>query len=347
LAFSASSLRSAAPVTANYTWNIFDPNGGPLTCTLDVDDDGTIERTITPCDSGNVGVANFTTAGTRTARLTVSDGVFAPVTATSSVLVDAGPSEPYGITLRLDPSTNPIYANAFALAAVRWAEVITAGVPDQYAEIGPVPLIYPWIPPFAGVIDDVLIDARVVPLDGPGQILGRASSLGVRNGGSGLPYWGVMEFDADDLADLAAEGTLNAVILHEMAHVLGLGPSWILRGMIGGPLGDPRFTGLGATAEWQQLGGIGQPPIEDDGGPGTMLVHWRDETFGNELVTGYLSALPNPLSRMTIASLADLGYGVNFAAADPYALPSNWGYIVDADDQRRPSRELRMEWIIP
>lgn len=339
-AFSAASLRSAAPVTAGYTWNVSDPNGGPLSCTLDVDDDGTVERTISPCDSSNVGTANFTTPGTRTARLTVSDGDFPAVSATTTVSVDPGPSESYAITLRLDPSMPPTYQAAFNAAAARWSQVITAGVPDQYAEIGPVPVVFPWVPPYSGMIDDVLIDARSAPIDGAGQILGHAGALGVRAGG--FAYWGVMEFDEADLADLAADGQLNAVILHEMGHILGIGQGWITQNLTTGIPADPRYTGISGNAVWQELGGPGQAPVEDDGGVGTQWVHWREETFGRELMTGYLGAPPSPLSKLTIASLADLGYGVDYSAADPYSLPGGWSYLIDG-----PREPLRVEWVSP
>jgi hypothetical protein len=38
-------------------------------------------------------------------------------------------------------------------------------------------------------------------------------------------------------------------------------------------------------------------------------------------MTGTLNSGTNPISRITIASLADLGYSVNNAAADPYVKP--------------------------
>ena len=38
----------------------------------------------------------------------------------------------------------------------------------------------------------------------------------------------------------------------------------------------------------------------------------------NELMTGYLSAGDNPLSRLSIATLQDLGYSVDYSQADPY-----------------------------
>jgi hypothetical protein len=39
-------------------------------------------------------------------------------------------------------------------------------------------------------------------------------------------------------------------------------------------------------------------------------------------MTGFLNMGLNPLSRLTVGSLEDLGYAVNYTAADPYTLPS-------------------------
>ena len=56
------------------------------------------------------------------------------------------------------------------------------------------------------------------------------------------------------------------------------------------------------------------------GGTGTADAHWRESVFGNELMTGFVDAGTNPLSRVSVASMADLGYAVNLAGADPYTL---------------------------
>jgi hypothetical protein len=40
-------------------------------------------------------------------------------------------------------------------------------------------------------------------------------------------------------------------------------------------------------------------------------------------MTGFLNGGVNPTNRVTVASLQDLGYQVNLAAADPYTLPSS------------------------
>ena len=39
-------------------------------------------------------------------------------------------------------------------------------------------------------------------------------------------------------------------------------------------------------------------------------------------MTGFINAGANPISRVTIGSMQDLGYVVNMAAAEPYALPA-------------------------
>jgi hypothetical protein len=44
---------------------------------------------------------------------------------------------------------------------------------------------------------------------------------------------------------------------------------------------------------------------------------------GVELMTGFIDPSSNPLSRVTVASLADLGYTVSFAAVDAYTLPGS------------------------
>ena len=104
-----------------------------------------------------------------------------------------------------------------------------------------------------------------------------------------------------------------------MGHILGIGTLWSSKGLKSGFT----YTGSNALAEYRVLSGNSSAlsiPLETGGGSGTAGVHWSEATFGNELMTGYVGSAPDPLSRMTIASLKDLGYSVNLGAADPYAL---------------------------
>ena len=49
------------------------------------------------------------------------------------------------------------------------------------------------------------------------------------------------------------------------------------------------------------------------GGSGTAGGHWRETTFKTELMTGFLnSGVKNPLSRLSVGTLQDMGYTAVF-----------------------------------
>jgi len=199
----------------------------------------------------------------------------------------------------------------FNTAAARWAQLITGDLPNATYQ--------------GQTVDDVLIAASAVPIDGVNGILGQAAPDAFRSG-SLLPYHGFMQFDTADIASLEASGQLQSVILHEMGHVLGIGTIWSAKGLLSGVgTTNPIFVGAQATAAYNQIFGTTATgvPVEGGGGGGTQYSHWRESILQTELMTGYLnSGVPNPLSRITVASLADLGYTVNLAMADPYTKPS-------------------------
>lgn len=196
-------------------------------------------------------------------------------------------------------------------AVNRWEQIIVGDVPD---------VVYQ-----GQTIDDIRIDISAVPIDGVDGILGQAGPTAFRSG-SYLPYLGMIQLDTYDVAAMQSDGSLLAVIEHEMAHVLGFGTIWDDLGLLSGAgTSNPIFTGAQATAAYNALfnktaAGV---PVEADGGPGTALAHWDETLFNNELMTGYIGAGSNPLSRITIASMADIGYQVNMAVADPYTPPSS------------------------
>jgi hypothetical protein len=175
-------------------------------------------------------------------------------------------------------------------------------------------------------VDDLVIVARVTAIDGVGQVLASAGQCITRTQ-SGFPVIGVMRFDADDIAGLESTGRLEAVVLHEMLHVIGIGTMWRSRDLLfGAGTGDPRFAGLMASAQCQAAGGIsscidGRVPVENTGGPGTGDVHWREAVFDREVMTGFVETDPDmPLSAVSIASLADLGYTINLLSSDPFVI---------------------------
>lgn len=76
-------------------------------------------------------------------------------------------------------------------------------------------------------------------------------------------------------------------------------------------------------------------PLETGGGSGTGGIDWSEAVFGNEIMTGFIGSAPDPLSILTNATLRDLDYSVNCAAADADAMPGaqRLGHAVDR--QRR------------
>lgn len=244
----------------------------------------------------------------------------------------AGASSPFTIELRFLGGLDDAQRGAFAAAADRWARVVVGELPGVLAD--------------GEYIDDVLVLVQGVDLDGPGGVVGQAGPTHLRpaaaEAAAYLPAKGVMSFDVADLARLAADGTLVDLLTHELGHVLGFGTTWKHKGLISGETSyNPTFAGDAAIAEYQALRGGGRPrrvPVEDTGGPGTRGGHWREALLPRELMAcaswpaeGSSSAAA-PLSRLTAASLADLGYQVDLDGAEPYTLPD----LLSADDAEAP-----------
>jgi hypothetical protein len=221
----------------------------------------------------------------------------------------------YKIEVRFLCGLNAAQKAAFKGAADRWSRVIIGDVPSVLVS--------------GEVIDDLLIEAQGVAIDGPGKILGQAGPTSLRPMSAGvnafLPAKGIMSFDTADLAKMQTDGTLLDVITHEMGHVIGIGTIWARKQLlVGAGSVNPTFKGTNAKREYGVLKGTGPVavPVENSGGAGTRDGHWRESVFRNELMSGFIAAPGNPLSRLTVASLKDLGYVVNLSAAEPYALPN-------------------------
>jgi hypothetical protein len=222
---------------------------------------------------------------------------------------------PFTIEVRFLGGLSATQQAAFKAAADRWTTMIVGDLPSVQVD--------------NEIVDDVLILAQGAAIDGPGLILGQAGPTHLRPAGAGktafLPAKGIMSFDTADLLKMESNGTLNDVITHEMGHVLGIGTVWSLKNLLAGATGsNPTFTGSGAMTAYKALRAATRRrrvPVENTGGPGTRGSHWRETVFRNELMSGFIAAPGNPLSRLTVASLADLGYEVDLAASEPYALP--------------------------
>jgi len=210
-------------------------------------------------------------------------------------------------------------------AAARWERIIIGDVPSIE---GPIPSSFPGFPDAVGageILDDLVIEVALAPIDGPGGILGQAGPSFVRTADF-LTISGVMFFDVDDLAFLEQLDLFEEVIVHEMGHVLGIGTLWNVapfgfdRTLRQGSDDDPFFAGSKANVFWNAEGGTDLLPIEGDFGPGTRFGHWDEEALDNELMTGFLNLGENPLSRITAGSMRDLGYR-SASVGESYDLP--------------------------
>lgn len=262
-------------------------------------------------------------------------------------------SYPAGFSIELDYLTaiDSTHREAFEAASSRWSQLVTADLPDQTFSS---PQNFDFCADGAGdrsaPIDDMLIFVRVDSIDGPGNVLGQAGPCTVRTDGETGGYLtassGRMTFDEADLDQLAADGELEAVILHEMGHVLGIGSLWPSQSLVDTTVADdPVFTGAAGRVGFSEVGGDtydGVPvPVANTGGSGTELAHWRESVLDNELMTGFLnSGQANPLSEVTVRSLGDQFYAVDPSAADSYQVPSGSALRTSSVDRRELGDDL-------
>lgn len=263
------------------------------------------------------------------------------------------PSEPktrnsgFDIEVRYFEPLTPLQTAAFQAAAARWQSVITGDLPDVNITTGTGVTANRCNirhPAFTGLIDDLLIFVDVDSIDGPNAQVGAGGPCFFRNG-SRLTVIGVMKFDRADMQIMQANGTLQNVILHEMGHVLGFSPdAWSELGLVADPdSDDPIFTGANARNRFVLAGGTSPSgvPLENTGGAGTRGAHWRETVFGAELMTGFISTGLTPLSAITLGSLADIGYEVDYGAADTYSIPGMAALRVDEPAMRINEQIIR------
>lgn len=262
------------------------------------------------------------TALPQTARATF--GTMASVDLSASVQSD------YDVDIRFfGPDVTPDQQALFTNAAARIRAIVVGDVPDAQLVNTNVSsdCEVPGLPTLNETIDDLVIYASVQPIDGAGKILAEAGPCTYRPSAQGnLTAVGVLLLDSADVATMQAQGILQDVITHEMLHVVGIGTLWSTKNLLSGEgTSAVAYLGTQGLAGCVSDGGTGvcpqSVPVENNGIPGTADSHWREVTFGSELMTGYVNYGGMPLSAITVGSLADMGYLVNPLAADPYRVP--------------------------
>ncbi|MCZ6754870.1 MAG: hypothetical protein O7E49_06125, partial [Gemmatimonadetes bacterium] len=222
----------------------------------------------------------------------------------------------YNIELRFVTAATMLQKQAFGNAAGDWMTAIGGNLAAIDFSSSPFPNSCGGLfnePVLDTFVDDLLIWVVFAFIDGPDGVLAQAGPCLIRSTGN-LPIVGGMKFDTADLPP--SSGSLEDISLHEMGHVIGFGAGiWNLVNLnlfqnpsctiVAGacnpdlPGADTHFTGANANARWVSVGGGGwipptsatsAVPLENSqGGPGTRDSHWRESTFVNELMTGFIT----------------------------------------------------------
>lgn len=232
--------------------------------------------------------------------------------------------EPFRIDVQYLTTPPAAVAQALAMATARWQTVLTVGAGDRDVVL-PAGTCDPLQRAVTIPEGHLVLYVTIRPIDGRDNTLAEAAPCFVMES-TGLPLAGVIELDAADIAGALADGTLDDIARHEIGHVLGFGTLWTDQGLLGGSVTTQLyFAGASARSLFAASGGtafLGVPvPVEMNGGEGTAGGHWRSTVFGPELMIGEVDyRYQMPLSRVTVASFADLGYEVDVNAADPFVI---------------------------
>jgi hypothetical protein len=190
-------------------------------------------------------------------------------------------------------------------AADRWEEVITG---TKISNTG---------------THTLTLQADIDVIDGAGKTLavGGYNSL---SSADKLPVTGHFTFDKSDIDTTTSGLGFFTTIMHEIGHAIGVGTLWKAGGrdfVDGEGTNNPRFNGPAAIAAYKAAldPGASSVPIQIETGGDGYGGHWRENALESELMTPTLNTQAvNPLSKITVGSLSDLGYRVNLAAADNF-----------------------------
>ena len=235
------------------------------------------------------------------------------------------------------------YVNSFHDAFNKWGSVIST--PQAYINSGSSYSIYIDVK-FEDLATGILGSASPNSY----EYFGNSASFG-----STFTKTGTFRINTDYLVSMRnnifsnGKNELYYTILHEIGHILGIGPYWTFNSISNRPMTSYvensqtkyYYTGVNALEAYKgyfpdisnNFVGI---PIEDNGGAGTANVHPEEDDardtsssdryingklhpgLYHELMTGWLNPIPAPMSKVTLGFLEDIGYNVDYSKAEYY-----------------------------
>lgn len=332
----------APPAEIDATRHFRDPEGAELTFTGASGDEGVVRVAVRDTRV----ILDAVASGSTEVSVTARDPGGLAAEGTFQVVVRPASPWPFDIDLILIDSASASQENALRKAVRFWSSIL-ADTELLNVRLGPDARPGCWdirTDQHVDIVDDILIVASVREIDGQDGILARAGPCGIR-GNSQLPFLAAAEFDAADLDWLEANGYLEdveEVFRHEIGHALGLGTVWEAQGLLRNPSRgdldiDAHFAGPLAIAAFDSLGGAGyadgeKVPVENStGSAASDDSHWREAVLGHELMSPFQYADErDPLSAITVQSLADLGYRVRIGLSQAYRVPGPGAARADA-----------------
>jgi hypothetical protein len=242
---------------------------------------------------------------------------------TYAITISTQPASQFNLWVSYNGGPMPLMnaQNALSAAVARWEQVVTgdAGATTTYPPTGlnsgDCQLIDARLLNGA-VIEDVAVLMSIGSIDGASNTLAQGGPCGYGRQQAPAAITGQMKLDQADL--LATTNFLRDVIWHEIAHAMGVGTIWQNFTQFEGT-DSVRYYGASGNAAWRAYGGPADGvPVELD-----IEAHWRESHFNAEIMTpqaeGPLTA--QPISRVTIGTLIDLGFSAVLSAADAFTLP--------------------------
>jgi hypothetical protein len=289
-------------------------------------------------------------------------GTPSELTATMTIN-DFNESNDYNIEFEFDGNVSVTLQSKFYQAAERWEDIIAGDLPDVYLPNGQIVddlliRVSVGTTPSGGVAEASLIDIR---LGGSNLPANRDFSQ------NGLPYLASILVDTSQVNAIGIDNVLAHEVGHAigfgalwsapwinstgtLVHGVGDFQQDLFRQVPASSSSNPLFIGSNAVREYISLFNtvnFGVPLYDVTTAPppywdGSWGVHWRGSVFNDytsqdpygEIMTQDYPAngingrvVPYLISRITVGAFDDLGYTVNYAAADGYEPPSIGGGI--------------------